>query len=715
MLTLLAAAALAGAGGSAAQEPDTNVRLVVSELTGVLGPGTLDPPDDDTLDPYEDDPEPPTTLELRVLVENRGAAPLDALRLVVEVHPAAPSRAALQDALAGEPRTDPILVDDPTLRDGALGAGEIVGAARSFEQDRIGWSEDGGVHPVRIAVVRGTEVLADAMTAIVWLAEPPASPIATALVWPLDETPWRDTGAAYPSGIDRSIHPGGRIDQLVRALEHAGAPPVVLAPAPHLLEDLRDRADGFVTIDHVDQRRQELRRVPPEAPDARRANELLRRIRSLATDLPHPPVTGVYADADLSALHATRDRPTRELASDAAASGRLRLQSELGRAPDGAVHLLSQGVAPPVLDLLAGGQLLVPAGALAVPPPNGPTPSEPLRALRSPAGRSVTALLADPELSTAISDPAAVGGPLLATQRVLAETAMLHLAAPSRPGRTLLLLPEPDWDPGIDAASRLLDGLSAAPWLELADAGSVFASGRRSSQALELATPAAGEFGPEQTTEFATAVAELRAATAMLPDGSTTIAGRTPGQLEDSLLLASSRWLRGDARSDALVADVRDTLHTFFGEVTLSEASVTLTSETGQIPVTVQRTEGGPIAVQVEVASQGRLIWPEGRRSEVILLEEGGSMTLAFPTEALATGSLWVEVTVTDPAGLIELQSTTLSVRSTAISGPALAGISALVIVLLLIGALRRRPTPELTVVATTDGRRTPADPRYSR
>jgi MYXO-CTERM domain-containing protein len=95
--------------------------------------------------------------------------------------------------------------------------------------------------------------------------------------------------------------------------------------------------------------------------------------------------------------------------------------------------------------------------------------------------------------------------------------------------------------------------------------------------------------------------------------------------------------------------------------------------------------------VRVEVASQGRLVWPDGRRSEPLELTDGVAQTVSFQTRALSTGTFPVTVRVTDPTGEHELERTTVSVRSTAISGPALSATGLAVLALLLAGALRRR------------------------
>ena len=136
--------------------------------------------------------------------------------------------------------------------------------------------------------------------------------------------------------------------------------------------------------------------------------------------------------------------------------------------------------------------------------------------------------------------------------------------------------------------------------------------------------------------------------------------------------------------------DVQRAVDTTIGDIEVSSGTVTLTSDTGQIPVTLQRSRGEAIQVVATVESQGRLLWPEGRRSEVLQLDEGSTATVSFPTRALSTGTFPVTVRVTDPSGTTIIADTTLSVRSTAISGVALTGTVVLVAILLLFGAVRR-------------------------
>jgi hypothetical protein len=240
--------------------------------------------------------------------------------------------------------------------------------------------------------------------------------------------------------------------------------------------------------------------------------------------------------------------------------------------------------------------------------------------------------------------------------------------------------------------------------------------GQPADRRVELRTTPEARFPLQLETAIATAARDLTAIRAALPPDAGEVAERSPAELRDQLLRATSVWWRGNgaAEAGALVADVQRAVDSSFGTVEVAASSVTLTSDTGQVPITLQRRRGGPVLVQVEVASQGRLLFPDGHRSEEILLEEEGTQTVAFAVRALSTGSFPVTVRVTDPSGTRELARTVLPVRSTSLSGPALAATGLVVVVLLLLGAVRRRrPRPPDGLVLVSDeaaeGRRTAA------
>jgi hypothetical protein len=694
------------------------VRLTVTSLTGILGPGTV------PVDPFEepDDVEPPTPppsaddLEVRVVVENLDADPVDGLRLVIEVHPAVASRTALRAALEDGPLGGPTHVHDlPLGTDGTLGPQESTVASDAFTGATMDWPATAGVHPVRFALVRGTTVLATVTSAVVWLPEAPADPTPFTLLLRFDEAPWRTSGGAYPEGVDRSIEVGGRLDTLLRALERHPDAGVTLSPAAHLVEDLVDRADGFVALERLESGNLESREEPPTGPAAALAATTLERLRAVAAALPYEPVSGPYAAADLTALQAG-EAPLPDLAAQAAVDGRRRAQRALGRSVDAATTVLSDPVEPAVLDLLPGEVVVLPYAATARPDPAlEPALAPTVAPLVGPTGRRLLAVVGDPYLDDLLTDPDAAAGPVLAAQRVLAETAMVHLAAPGSSERAIAAIPAADWRPDPRFLDVLLTGVVQAPWLQPLPPSQLALTATTGTVPLELRGPGRARFPAELGSALAAAARDLDAAHNALPPERRLIDGREPAELRDQLLRATSGWLSNGAvgEAESLVRDVQRAVDASFGDVEVAASSVTLTSDAGPVPITVRRTRGGPLVVQVEILSQGRLRFPEGRTSEPILLEEDGTETVAFPVTAVTTGSFPLTVRVTDPTGGRELARTVVPVRSTAVSGPALAGIGLVVLALLLVGARRRPgrppPAPGLRIVREGHDPATPA------
>lgn len=704
---ILAALAVALVGvvttrAPALAQPEAEVALTVTALSGVLGPGTIEPDPSRTAEP-----DAPTTLQLRAAVEATGSVPVRQAQLVVEVHPPALTRGLLAAALDGDLITTPIAVRTEALRaEDGIPAGGLVGVELALERDEIPWAgDDGGVHPVRIAVVRGTDVLAETVTAVVWLNEPPTTPLLTSLLWPLDTPPWRGTAGTYPGTLEGRTDPGSRLDRLVRAVERAPATvPILLAPAAHLLEDLSDRSDGYVTQVRTPRGTTEARTVAPGDPGAVSAAALLRRIRDVAGRQPTAPISGTYADADLAALIAGGE-VQREIAALAAIEGRRRLQLLLATEVDAATHLHTDRLVAEVLDVVPGETIILTAAAAGLPELIGdPDLGQPVRSLRAPSGRFLTALVADPYL-TAAFERADATAPVLAAQRVLAETAQAYLVAPRSDPRGLVLLPPRTWNPPGAVAEDVLGRLAGASWLRFVSPTAVATEARRDPRTLALAPVGSVTFDPTFARDLTATWEGLEAALGATPEGTTRLDGRPVGELRDDLVRATSGWYPDPRQPLALVQDVRRTVDETFGEVGIVASSVTLTDDTGQLPISLERPSGDTLLVRVTIQSQGRLLWPEGRTSEVLTLEPGTSQTISFATQAVSTGTFPVTVEVTDPAGARVLARGTLSVRSTAISGPALTGMGILVVVLLLAGALRRQPaSPSLELVRDTAG-----------
>jgi hypothetical protein len=702
VLLLLLATVLTVAPTAHAQDADdrgdthASAVLTITGISGIVGPGSV-PPDQVASAPRD--------LSLRLLVTNDGDTPLTNLRVVVETYASVGSRSVLREALdRGEVERRLIDVADSDVRDGGvLAPGDVAGRELTVSGSEIGWDGHGGVFPVKVSVLRGSEVLDRATTAVVHLADPPVGTLETVVVWPIDTPPWRGPDGVYAAGVDEPIQAGGRLDRLLAALEARPNAAVHLAPAAHLLEDLQDRSDGFPeSVPGAGGT--EIRDVPADDPAAERASRTLERIRDLVATLPVPPVAGPYADAAVAGLVAA-PAPLAQDAATVVSEGRRRIQRVAGRAPDPAAYLATTPLTREALEVVPGEHLLLPWGFIDGPDlasnPDLPTA---LRSVTAGSGRRFTATVADPRIEALLVEPDVSHGPLLATQRVVAETAMIFFAAPSMTGRPLLVLPPVDWSPHPRLPAPLLAALVDAPWLDLTTPLEQLGAAASALPRLTFDEEALAGLPATLATELIAAQRQLEAVRSALPRGNADIAGRSYGELHDQLLRVPSMWFRGGEldRAAALVRDVRAAVDRAFGTVEVpSSANITLPSDTGSIPVTLQRPTGGPLRVCVEVDSPGRLAWPDGDRNCGVTLTGEGSQTVSFDTRALSRGRSPVTVKVTDPTGTRQLGEATLTVNSTAISTPALIVTGGVVLGLVLWGSVRRRrpPRPKLEVV----------------
>lgn len=685
-----ATAAEAAAEATDGEPGGLPVRLQLAAVTAVVGA-----------------PPRPAAPSLRVVLEHRGDEALDGVELVATLHAPVVERAALDAALAGEVvgavlatqrapvgaagtlAPEALRVVDVALAEGALPAATADAVA---------------VHPLRLELRAGREVVGVLTTAIVRVTAEPTTRLLTTVVVPWTDTPWRGRSGAYASGVAAAVRDGGHLEELLRGLERRPEARVVLAPGAHVLEDLADRADGFLLDDRTSPDVEAppssgLVRVGADDAAALRSGAALERLRRLVTTMPVAPLTLPYADADLTALRRAGP-PLSDLAAEAAVEGTRRAQRLLGTRVEPAT-LLTVRQDPSVLDLVGGQVVVLPADAVT------DASTDVVRTLRAPSGRILSAVVGDAGIAALLAgDAAAVaarGGPIAAAQAVLAASAVASLAAPDG-DRVLAVVPPDGWAPSAPLVAELIGRLDAAPWLQLEAPATLAARGRRVPATLAAADT---DGFPERLREtLRSALVEVAALEGALPDTDTAPDGRTPAQLRDQLLRAAARPRPSAAdastpsagtatagRSDqqALVDDVLATTADAFGTVVLGAGDVTLTARDGSVPVSLSRPEGPPLAVVVEVRGTAALRWPDGTRSEEVLLEPGVERTVVLATTSVSTGTSPVTVRVLTPDGSRELASAVVSVRATAASRPALVAITAVVVALLVVGRLRGR------------------------
>lgn len=625
-------------------------------------------------------------VRIRVVLEHVGEEALDGLGLVISVHPAVDDRDALLAALREGPDTPALRQRRTEVR--PLAPGDLVAVEVELPLDGLGLpgpdaEGDGSrVHPITLRLIDGTVEVARLDSAVVRMTGVPAAPLLASVVVPYTDAPWRSVGDAYPAGVSAPVRPGGRLDEVLTALEQRPQARVVLAPAAHLLEDLADRADGF-TLREADGT---LSAVPGDDAAALVAATTVDRLRRLVATLPLAPIAGPYADADLAAI-ARADPELVALAEAAATRGPERAQRVLGREVEPSATLAAP-LDPLALELITGDVALIASDAVGAPDAELARRGSALRSVRTPSGRALAVLVADADVTRLMAEPSSAGGPLHAAHLVATLTALTHLAAPDVAGRTLLVLPPRDWAPAPVLVAELVARLDQAPWLRLDAPVAIARIGRGEPTTLRPITITARPLPDPLRLALLEARDELAALERALPASAVTTADgrtRTASGMRDELVLATSGWWTGVPRSpaQALVEDVLATSATAFADVELGLGDVTLTARDGLLPVTLTRTSGPAIDVIVELSGPAALTWPEGRRSAPLRLEPGVETTVALPTSTRSTGAFAVRVRVAEPEGVRTITTGTLSVRSTAASRPALLGIATLVAALL--------------------------------
>ena len=628
-----------------------------------------------------------------VVVEHTGDAPWTRLEVVAELHGALGSRSALRAALAGggvPPLAQRSVTPAPSpaaVRPGGVvritGAVPLTGAALSGPTN--------AVHPLRLQVLADGVEVGRIDTAIVRIGAQPTNPLATTLVWPFTAPPARAPDGDPSALLDPLTVDGGRLDVLISSLAGLSSDSsltsgIALSVPAHLLEDLTQRADAAPS--------------GPADEAALRAALLLARLRTVVRAQPVGPLITPYADTDLGRLLSSGPEVA-PLAARAVLEGAGRLPLLIGRDAT-PVHLLDAPVAPAVLDLLPTRTVLVPHAALEEPDLALDVPlGEPIRALRSPTGRIVIALVGDPYITLALgaSTRDLPGDPVRSAHEIMVRTAMVHLEAPGRPGRALVLLPPPGFDPDRRFAAELLERLAAAPWLEPEPAAGLSATNLQTG----VAEPARLLTAPSEPlpSRLVSALTSTRRDLELLagavdveagePDDLIAVGGRALRDASDELLRAASRaYARDVDGAVALLAGVRAGVDEAFGALTLTVNDVTLTDRDGTVPIGVARDGGVPLRVRIEVSGPAALTWTDGRVRE-LSVAPGEARAIEVPVRSGATGRFPVTVRVTDPSGQRVLATDVVGVRATAVAGPALALIGVTVLVLTVVGTLRQR------------------------
>ena len=282
------------------------------------------------------------------------------------------------------------------------------------------------------------------------------------------------------------------------------------------------------------------------------------------------------------------------------------------------------------------------------------------------------------------------GGPILAAENLIGDLAQVYFEGPNAAApREVVIAPSsvPDDDEFMTA---VLSALRSVPILSTETLSSVFSSvvlgANDNVRAVTLAkappTPAFGQ-------PISDARNVVSVVTSVDP-ANTTLDQR----LHDSIFLAEATGTTTTARAPYLAAPSSE-LRAIASELQVSVRTYTLTARTGKIPITIlfsPKLSPGPLHVIVRLASGGAIEFLSAARQPLLL--NSGNNLLVAQVGTRTSGAFPLSVELVSASGAVELSHGTLLVRSTAVSGVAIALSVAALLVLLgwwLRSGFRRR------------------------
>jgi hypothetical protein len=622
-----------------------------------------------SISPWTDKDHP---FRLKVQITNTTELALENVLVRVSVYSRVLSRSQLRSALDGGTPTESLgslvkRLDAPV----APGEQRTVTIEKPIAE-LLGSIAGRGVYPIQVSVEhsRGTSI---AYTAVPFFPPGDVEPLNITWILPVMAPTVRALAGVYTQAAIDSLDMAQLAQQMKAVAARAGSN-VTLAPDPVLLDTLSDLADGF-------------RLSGPSGPVVERADSTIARAAAAVLDEMRKSAAAAgeiatvpYAPADLAALARGRlqgdalRQITLGRSVTAQLLGRATTLSVLvppGRALDEAsANALSPlGISGLVFDPgLLTQQLVEPFQ------PQLFGPSRPI----SFTGGTLKALLPDALLSQRMSGPEQ--GVLLA-QAVIAETASAWFELPSLASERLIVIDSP---PGLapTVLGTMLNGLRTAPWLRMLPASGAFDA--LPPEGAQLPLPILQRERP-----FLDAARRARAALSTL----SAITVTPPAYIDplDRSILASEsdEWTTAPSIGTAVANDVRNTVDATLSRVRVGAGRrVTLTSQTGSVPVTVINGNTFPVRVRIRVTSP-KVGFPQGG-SQIRVIQPPND-TLDFKIQARTAGSYPLDVLVETPDGNRVIARGSVVLRSSAVSAFTLLIVAGSTVFLLLAWFRRTR------------------------
>lgn len=516
----------------------------------------------DSLNPLIPQPNRTLTVSGRAVNVSSGPVPSAEVRLLVGSQPIT-DRLGIAQIADGAQAPNMRLITSANLINEPLQPRTQTPFQFSAAFDDLGLDEP-GVYVLRIEVTANQVTLGELSTFLPWFApDSSIEPVPITWLWPISDWPARNAvGVLLDDRTPREVSPGGRLAELVRiGADHR----VSWVIDPALVQTVNAMTTGYQV-----QRGRELRIGDRTSA----AQDWLNQLREASAE----PMWAIpYADTDASASRRaglTTD-VVRATTSAGPIAGRALgepVQSGLYWAPFGRIDA-------PTADLLASSGITTVVLSTAAFPD--------ARSGRGTLGTTVgtlDALLIDPILARLLVAPQqSQNDILLGRQRFLAETVALAIA-----GNSIVVGPRNlRWQPSAAYITPLLRASERAPWLTsttatdlLTSATPVSPSGRSTygerAQAAEL------------SAQYLNQVARVSQRVALLAAVVDNPIGVTEPFSGALLRAQSSAWRTEPDTATTLLRSIRGEVNTEIAKVqVLTSESVTLSGDTGRVPITI--------------------------------------------------------------------------------------------------------------------------------
>ncbi len=509
------------------------------------------------------------------------------------------------------------------------------------------------------------------------------TPVSLAWLWPLATWPAQTaSGVLLDTQMPAELAPEGRLGQLVEiGLRHQATVSWVADPA--LLQIAQEMADGYQVV-----RDGTVVVGSQDAAAAQWSADVARatRVAGLRT-MP-------YADVDASAL--VRGDMETDVVRSVVIGPRI-AASALGQASTGGLYWAPIGrLDQPTLEVLAsaGVTTVVLAGESRQAEDALPDTAATV-ALPTPSG-TITGILADPTLTRVLALPQRTPGEIItARQRFLAETATTALQQESSgTGERILVAAPPSvrWTANAALMNPLLRATEAAPWLQPTTLSTLLeestpSTTRRRGGYGEKAR--ASELDRRYVTALARTTRDLATFTSII-DNPTGIA---EPYSEALLRAASSSWRSQPDVGDELLASIQKSLQEQTGLVrVLSDGTVTLSGDSGKVPVTIVNDLDRSVTVGVALRGRPSLRLDSDPLQD-ITVEAGRMASIDLTARVIGGEPLSVDVQLLGPDGQDYGAPATITVMSTAYARAAswvVAAAFVAIVVFVIVGVIRR-------------------------